>query len=90
MVFANLCGQIEAEKLLKVAQYIFFQEYDLLHDLIKGSVATGGGAFRPGRDYTPPADPHVTDSSSEPDDHVIDPSLREEQSQSSDPPSVRL
>lgn len=56
----------------------------MMHDLVNGTVATGGGAFCPGRDFTPLYE------SDESEDHAIDPSLREEQSQSSsDPPSVR-
>ena len=48
--------------------------------------------FCPGCDYTPPMADALpgSDSSSESDDHMIDPSLREDQSQSSDPASVCL
>jgi len=29
-----------------------------MHELVVGTVATGEGAFRPGRDFTPPDEPH--------------------------------
>ena len=63
----------------------------MMHDLVNGTVATGG-VFRPGHDYTPLMADALpgSDSSSESDDHMIDPSLREDQSQSSDPASVCL
>ncbi|KJA19982.1 hypothetical protein HYPSUDRAFT_142971 [Hypholoma sublateritium FD-334 SS-4] len=69
-----------------------FPVYDMMHDLVNGTVATGGGVFHPGHDYTPPMADTLpgSDSSSESDDHMIDPSLRGDQSQSSDPASVCL
>ena len=30
-----------------------FQLYDSMHELVIGTVATGEGAFHPGRDFTP-------------------------------------
>jgi hypothetical protein len=59
-----------------------FPLYDEMFDLVEGTYATGNGAFRAGRNFTPHADfsePETgRESPPEPASGVIDPQLLEE------------